>query len=246
MRKLLNLFIKILFDEQGTALSITRVSSGAIATAAGMATRDAQIEAVVNSNIDSDSNIAADGVKAVALNSDVVRTDYGLVQHTDGSLYVDVSDTNPSLELSDGGLRAKVYGLINRTTNGLTWGRTGDMLLSSSTSTPDGFTDVSSTYADKFIRISATALSAGGADTHDHNSGVTGSHTLTEAEMPSHTHNVTYSSNEGDVGYPGSTNGGSSNTYATASAGSGNGHTHTIATGDNVPAYVTLKMYQMS
>jgi hypothetical protein len=123
--------------------------------------------------------------------------------------------------------------------------RAGDLLLTSAATTPDGWSDVSATYEGKFIRISATALSSGGSDTHTHG-GATGSHTLTSNEMPAHTHNVTYYSNEGDVGYPGATNGGSTATYATGSAGGGSGHTHTIASADNVPAYISTKMIQKS
>lgn len=236
---MIKFLIEILRDECGTTLAITRVSSGAIATAAGMSTRDAQVEAVVNGNIDSDSNIVADGVKAVALNSDVVRTSYGLSQHTDGSLQVDLSDTNPGLETNqDGGLRAKVYGMLNRTSNGIEWGRSGDVVFSSSTTTPDGFTDISTTYANKFVRISATALSEGGADTHTH--GV-GSYT-----MPAHSH----TGSTGGVSFGG---GGSLTSGALDTA-----HTHSISTeaataitgtsasGDNVPAFVTLKAYQKS
>jgi hypothetical protein len=142
------------------------------ATAGAMNTNFDEIEAVVNA-LDAD-NLAADSVQAVALNPDVVRADKGLSQHTDGTLQVDVSDTNPGLELSDGGVRVKAYGLNQRTANGLEVGRAGDLLLSSAAATPDGWTDVSATYSDKFIRINATALSTGGADTL---TGNTGDHT---------------------------------------------------------------------
>ncbi len=233
---MLNLILKVLMNENGTTLAITRVSSGAIATAAIQSTRDAQVETVVNGNIDSDANIAADGVKAVALNSDVVNTDNGLKQEANGSLSVDPSDTNPCLEISDGGVRVKVDEVINRTSSGLTWGRTGDVIFSSSTSTPTGFTDISTTYANKFVRISATALSAGGADTHTHGVG-----SFTTA---AHSHGgVT-----GGVSFGG---GGSLTSGALDTA-----HTHSVSTeaataitgtsasGDNVPAFVTLKAYQ--
>jgi hypothetical protein len=211
-----------------STLAITRKTANTLATAAGMNTNYTEIEAVVNA-LTSD-NLSADSVTKTQVNSDVVRSGYGLVQHTDGSLYVDVSDTNPSLEISDGGLRAKVYGVINRTSDGLTWGRTGDVILSSSTSTPDGFFDVSATYANKFIRISATALSTGGSDTHTHTTS-------------NHTHTGTTAAN--GSGSNGTTGGSVSidshtHTFTTSSGGS------ETLTGDNVPAYVTLKAYQKS
>ena len=99
------LIISILKDKRGTTLSITRKTANTLATASGMNTNYDEIEAVVNA-LTAD-NLAADSVTATKINSDVVRDDYGLVQHTDGSLYVDLSDTNPGLELEDGGLRVK-------------------------------------------------------------------------------------------------------------------------------------------
>lgn len=241
----MNLLLKILLDEQGGTLAITRKTANTLITAAGFNAEFAEIEAVVNGGIEA-ANIADDAVSAVKLNFDVVRAGYGLVQHTDGSLYVDVSDTNPGLEITDGGIRAKVYGLLSRTANGIECMRSGDLLFTSSSTVPDGFTDVSSTYNGKFIRISSgTALTAGGSDTHDHGA-VTGSHALTVDEIPAHTHSYyrhsdtpytegnTYGYNQGKL------------SVNTGSTGGGGGHTHTVASADNVPAYVTTKCYQKS
>ena len=224
-----------LFEEYGTSLSMTRKTSGNIITAAGFNTNYDEVEAVVNGNIDSDSNIVADGVKAVALNSDVVRSGFGLIQHTDGSLYVDVSDTNPSLEITDGGIRAIVAELINRTSSGLTWGRSGDVLFSSSSTTPTNFTDNSTTYSNKFIRINATALSAAAPDA------TTDSHVLTVAEMPAHTHTI----GGNDEAASGSAKPvpATGTNVVSSSTGGGGGHTHTMANAQIVPSYVTLRMY---
>lgn len=228
----MNLLLRILLDERGTTLAITRKTANTLITASGFNTNYAEIEAVVNAL--TGDNFADDAITAAKLNADVVRTNYGLVQHSDGSLYV------------------KTYGLINVSSNGVAWGRTGDMLLSSSVVTPDGFTDVSATYADKFIRISATALATGGANTHTHAVGsyTADSHTLTTAEMPAHTHSYNNSNAPANVADGGSSRSTGDSAGTTGSAGSGGGHTHTIsgtsASGDNVPAYVSLKMYQHS
>lgn len=217
-----------------STLAITRKTSGTIITASGFNTNYDEVEAVVNA-LTAD-NLAADSVSAVKLNSDVVRADYGLKQHTDGSLQVDVSDTNPSLELSDGGLRAKVYGVINRTSDGLTWGRTGDVIFSSSASTPDGFSDVSATYEGKMLRISATALSSGGSDTHTHGAG--------SYAGPSHSHGsvtggVSFGSGTGSL-----TAGALDTTHNHSISADGTGAvTGTSASGSNVPAYITLKVF---
>lgn len=55
-----------------------------------------------------DTKIANDVVKKEHINADVVNADNGLKQEANGSLSVDPSDTNPGLEISDGGLRSKV------------------------------------------------------------------------------------------------------------------------------------------
>jgi len=103
----MNLLLKILFDEEGGTLAITRKTANTLITAAGFNTNYGEIEAVVNGDIDA-TNLEDDAVTAAKLNSDVVRADYGLLMHTTGALQVDVSDTNPCLEISDGGVRIKV------------------------------------------------------------------------------------------------------------------------------------------
>lgn len=234
---MIKFLFNILLDETATTLSITRVVTGAIATAASMAARDAEIEAIVNGAIDSDNNIVADGVKKGAINADVVRTNYGLAQHTDGSLYVDVSDTNPSLELTDGGLRAKVYGLINRTSNGLTFGRSGDILLSTISTALNGWTNVSATYSNKFIRINATALSAGGSDSHTHSAG--------SFQIAAHSHGgVTGGAEVAASGSNRTFNTATYHHYHNISEQAAATVTGTSASADNVPAYVTLIMFQ--
>ena len=215
------LLLQILKDEFGGTLAITRKTANTLITASGFNTNYDEIEAVVNGGIEA-GNIAADAVNALKLNSDVVRANYGLLQHTDGSLYVDV------------------YGvLVNAGTNGVEWGRAGDMLLSSSTTTPDGFTDVSATYADKFIRISATALSTGGADTHTHAVGsfTADSHILTTAEMPAHIHTIGEGANlySGYAQFASVIN--KINDRATSSTGGGGAH-------NNLQPYIVKYVWQ--
>lgn len=243
---MIDLLVNLLFDSAGTALSMTRKTSNTLITASGMNGNMDEIEAVLNGNVDGD-NIKDDGVAAAKLASDVVRSGYGLVQHTDGSLYVDVSDTNPGLEISDGGIRAKVYGLASRTANGIDIGRSGDLLLSSSSTTPDGWADVSTTYADKMIRISATALSTGGSDTL---TGNTGSTTLTAAQsgLKAHAHTVgKVNSNDGGAGgiqQSASANATTENTGTVSAEDASEGHAHALTAVSCVAAYMTAKMFQ--
>jgi len=185
------------------------------------------------------TNYADDSVGKAALASDIPRTGYGLIQHTDGSLYVDVSDTNPCIEITDGGIRTKVYGMINRTTNGLTFGRTGDVILSSNANTPDGWNDVSSTYGDKFIRISATALSAGGDDEHTH-TGPSHTHAMSGNTGQSTLKNYTHmNGNTPNPDHPPAAHVHSIGSIATTAGGTSN-----TGVASDVPAYITLKAYQ--
>lgn len=61
--------------------------------------------------------------------------------------------------------------------------RTGDIILSFNLTAPDGWTDISTTYDDYFLRIQKdTPLTTGGSATH--------SHTLAEVNIPTHSHGV--------------------------------------------------------
>lgn len=100
-------------------------------------------------------------------------------------------------------------------------------------SCPTGTTDVSGTYSNLFIRINSTAGSTGGSDTHTHTAGT-----------------FAVSGNTGDVVQQG---------ISTATDGVNIGDQHrnqiapfsasvtgTSASGNNVPAYVTMKACQVN
>lgn len=147
---------------------------------------------------------------------------------------------------------------------------TGDWIISSVTTARTGWSNVSATYSNRFMRINATPLTTGGADTHTHGAGsytvpahdhgaTTGSYTLTVSDIPAHTHVVKFTSSTG-----GSTTAmekslvtdAQENTKTSESTGGGGGHSHTItqqaaatitgtsASGDNVPAYVQVVIFQ--
>ena len=148
--------------------------------------------------------------------------------------------------------------------------KTGDWILSTVTTARTGWTNVSTTYANKFIRISTAGLSTGGADTH--------SHTLAEANLQSHSHaagTLTGGAHTHDIEYEGYLNGGTavwltttgfprdknastqgvqwntqgsirakSNGAVTVTGTTGAIGSGTAMTGDNVPAYVTVVIFQ--
>lgn len=125
--------------------------------------------------------------------------------------------------------------------------KSGDWIISTVTTARTGWTNVSATYSNKFMRINATPLTTGGADTHDHGA-ATGSHTLTSAEMPAHTHPIDESKRGGYIAlnefYTVSIGGGSPTTFNSQSVGGGGGHTHSVASADNIPAYVQVVVFQ--
>lgn len=128
--------------------------------------------------------------------------------------------------------------------------RTDDLLHSFNTTTPTGWTDVTTTYASKFLRVSTgSAKTTGGADTHDHGA-VTGSTTLTGAQsgVPAHTHEITATGINGASGTrtatASDTAAGPNPVAANTAANAASGHTHTISSVNNIPAFVQCKLYE--
>jgi hypothetical protein len=84
---------------------------------------------------------------------------------------------------------------------------------------------------DKFIKSAASANATGGGTT-------SGAHTLSTAEMPSHTHNSIVYSTHHHYGFGHGQNeaGGSSQNHATSATGGGGSHTHS----QSEPVYFSL------
>lgn len=98
-----------------------------------------------------------------------------------------------------------------------------------------------------------TVEKTGGSNTHNHNSGVTGSTTLTVEQIPAHNHssndNYYLRSAEGGMGPAGAVH--TMIDYAKWSwyktvqtQGGGKGHTHTIQSGSNIPKYITCYIWK--
>jgi hypothetical protein len=138
----------------------------------------------------------------------------------------------------------------------------GDWIISTVNTARAGWTDVSATYANKFMRISATPLTLGGADTH--------SHTIAANNLPVHTHaqgGAADSAGAHTHSYTDSYPEGVDGSFATSNqqiltshsltTGSNGAHTHTLSgstgnntttasdiTGANVPAFVAVCTFQ--
>lgn len=126
--------------------------------------------------------------------------------------------------------------VIQLTSSGklVNYGVTGDWQLSSVTTGRTGWTNVSATYSNKFMRINATPLTTGGTDTHTHGVG---------------SYAGTISGNTGAVNQAADVGGGagtsSNQSSHTHSAGSlAAAMSGTSASGDNVPAYVQVAVFQ--
>lgn len=110
-------------------------------------------------------------------------------------------------------------------------------------SCPSWTTDVSATYSNLFLRVNATAGSTGGANTHTHSAG-----TYVGA---AHTHSIPNSIGDNSAG---ATDTGGGQQYSlddhthNGATGSGGGGaiTGASASGDNTPAFFTLKMCQVT
>ena len=146
---------------------------------------------------------------------------------------------------------------IQLTTNGNVNGwqfRSGDLLFSSNTTAPPGWTDVSTTYENKFIRISSgTPLETGGSDTHSHGAGsyalpqhihtILANNKYSYSYSASGTYNGRLGIHVGDAGIYETTRYFISSDISTTSAGGGN-VTGTSASAENIPAYVQVRVYK--
>ena len=221
---MMRLFWKILIDENGGTLSITRVTANTLITAAATNGRAAEIEAVVNGDIDA-TNIEDAAVTAAKLASDAVTT----VKITDANVTTaKIADSNiTTAKIADANVTAAklaTYAVFTQ----------GDWIISSVTTARTGWTNVSATYSNKFMRINATPLTTGGADTD--------SITLTTNELPAHTHGFSaffVTQNTGTSQGANDTHDRNADTTNTNSAGSG-----AAFTVDTVPVYVTVCIFQ--
>lgn len=118
----------------------------------------------------------------------------------------------------------------------------GAVFFMVSGSCPAWTSDVSSTYVDRFVRISATAGVQAGADTHTHTAG--------SFAAPLHTHSITTdAANEANTvgGGTGASGVAAAHTHDGTTDSGGNGALSGIsASGSTVPAYISMKACQVS
>ncbi len=117
---------------------------------------------------------------------------------------------------------------------------TGAVFFMVSGSCPTGTTDVSVTYANKYVKINSTAGTSSGTVL----TGTTDSHVLDVTEIPAHTHTQTvYAGGDQNGSVASKTNQvGATATPSTSSTGGGLGHTHTLSAATTLePSSITMK-----
>lgn len=120
----------------------------------------------------------------------------------------------------------------------------GAVFFMATGSCPSGTTDVSSTYANKYVKINSTQLTSSGVVL----TGTTDSHTLSTAEVPSLTYTVAADSgaNPSTTSFLGRS-GSPSGTFTGNTSGGGGGHTHTISSATTLePSSITMKACQVN
>lgn len=153
-----------------------------------------------------------------------------------GAVYFLTSDN--SLNFDNGSSFSKVA------TNGLLM-PTGAVFFMITGSCPAGSTDVSATYANKFLKVNATAGTSSGVVL----TGTTDSHVLDITEIPAHTHTVATNVSGSSFGSNtiANSNTASDTNRTTSSAGGGLGHTHTISSATTLePSSITAKLCQVN
>lgn len=221
MRKLFLFFLLILLDQRA-AVSVTYTFSANTLIVA------AQINQNFTDLVNGVNNITTDQLASGSVTNDKMANNA-----IDEENIVDGAVSASKIDYKTDGL------IVND--SGLAWGRAGDMLISANTATPDGFTDVSTTFENRYIKISSleTPLATGGSETHEHT--VQG-HSLTIAEMPQHNHGQTFVSSPKTNG---DGSGGPFGSFQTmTNQGSGAAHTHGLTFANNTPLYVAIRMYQ--
>ena len=107
---------------------------------------------------------------------------------------------------------------------------------------PSWTTDISSTYANYFIRVNATPATIGGADTHTHTAG--------SLSGTAHTHSFTSgNANESPTGGggTGASNMGPSHTHSgSTTSGGGGAITGLSDSGNSVPVFISMRLCQVN
>ncbi len=114
--------------------------------------------------------------------------------------------------------------------------KTGDLIMSSVTTARTGWTEITSTYADKYIRVGSTGLATGGNTSHDHT-------------VTNHSHGVgsflitttVATVAGGGPNYSAFVNGTTTVPVTGTSAAAG---AETTSSADNDPAYVDVRLWQ--
>jgi hypothetical protein len=119
----------------------------------------------------------------------------------------------------------------------------GAVFFMISGSCPNGTTDVTATYSNKFIKVNASQGTSSGTVL----TGTSDSHTLSTTEMPAHTHSIPTRSLAGTGSATPASDSGTTSDYTSGSTGGSGGHTHTLSSATTLePSSIACKMCQVN
>lgn len=187
--------------------------------------------------------VTTDFTANTTISSSQMNTNFGDVETAINSIHSYIGNaviTNAMLAGSID-LTSKVTGLLPAAN----FVESGDVLLSTIAKTQSGWTEITSTYSGRYLRLGGTGLATGGASTHTHAAG--------SYAGPSHTHNYSGTTSTASGSWTGDWIVGTvataahSHTFSGTSGAGGTGAiTGTSASGNNTPLYVDLRAYQKS
>ena len=245
------LWMPVAWAAPDVTMSITpSATAGATITATDENTRNAEIGSKYNSHTHTDISQTASTLNIGVASGGTTLASTGaltLEGATADGFEVTVQATDPTADAT-----------LNLNLNNLTTARTvvvpnansvflptGAAFFMLTGSCPSGTTDITATYADKFIRIHATQGTTAGADTHTHAAGSYAgpSHTHTGSTSEDNVRPSAGTSNK-DIATGAANNAPHNHPFTTDAGGTGT-VTGTSASGSNVPAYVTMKLCQV-
>ena len=208
------------------------------------------------------SRLAADWFAKLRVNSTTQAVEHTDVEVVDAATAAAIANIPPSNDASalttgtlpDGRFPATLPAVSGANLTGIVSIPSGliSMWSGSAAAIPSGWnlcdgTNGTPNLVGKFIKAASTAGGTGGSNTHSHSHTLSaGAHTLSIAEMPSHSHTFGYTGNTGG----GPTRVGSADNnniwynQTTSSTGGSGSHSHSlsgsISSGSNEPAYFEL------
>lgn len=181
-------------------------------------------------------SVPTDFTANTVISSSQMNSNFGSVETAINSIhsYIGTGVITNAMLAGSIDLTSKVTGTLP-VANGGTEFDTGDICLSTVAKDETGWSEVTGSYANRYLRVGSTGLATGGASTHTH----TG---------PSHNHSVSITSGAASATATfqvGATTAAIAHTHS-VSGTTGSGGTGNTSSANNNPLYVDLRLFQRS